>query len=199
MSRIWWGHDDEKRHIYWVAWNKLCRSKRDGGLDFRHLEAFNIAMLAKQLWRLNTFPDNLTSRLMKARYFPNSNPLEEKLGHHPSFVWQSLLEAQWVLQKGCRWLIRNGQRVRFWTDNWTLTAPTFRVWSPCQGDREAKVSGWIDGNSWNVAMLKQSVFESKAEEISKIPICHSSGDDVLVWHYCKGGEYTVKSGYAFIR
>ncbi|KAL0335239.1 UNVERIFIED_CONTAM: hypothetical protein Sradi_4735800 [Sesamum radiatum] len=27
-------HDRDRRHIYWVAWDKLCSSKLDGGLDF---------------------------------------------------------------------------------------------------------------------------------------------------------------------
>lgn len=32
----------------WVVWEKLCTKKSDGGMGFKGLRAFNIAMLAKQ-------------------------------------------------------------------------------------------------------------------------------------------------------
>ena len=47
-ARFWWGGTDEKRGMHWRAWDELCRPKKDGGMGFRHLFAFNLAMLAKQ-------------------------------------------------------------------------------------------------------------------------------------------------------
>ncbi|KAL0293788.1 UNVERIFIED_CONTAM: putative ribonuclease H protein [Sesamum calycinum] len=52
-------HDGDHRRIHWIAWDKLCLSKLDGGLGFRNLEAFNLALLAKQLWRILSRPDCL--------------------------------------------------------------------------------------------------------------------------------------------
>ncbi|KAK9707275.1 hypothetical protein RND81_07G185700 [Saponaria officinalis] len=101
MAKFWWGHNDDERHIFWVAWNKLCKSKVDEGLGFRHLEAFNLAMLAKQLWRLIKLPNSLASKLMKARYYPNSNPLDATIGqkHYRGLVgyqeWESVACWQW--------------------------------------------------------------------------------------------------------
>ncbi|KAL0347723.1 UNVERIFIED_CONTAM: putative mitochondrial protein [Sesamum calycinum] len=62
-----------KRKIHWIAWNRLCDSKLTGGLGFRQLHLFNLAMLAKQLWRIMMFPERLLNKVLKARYFPNGD------------------------------------------------------------------------------------------------------------------------------
>ncbi|KAL0321711.1 UNVERIFIED_CONTAM: putative mitochondrial protein [Sesamum calycinum] len=74
---LFW-HDGERRKVHWLAWDKLCSSKLDGGLGFLNLEAFNLALLAKQLWRLLTWPDCLVSKVLKAKYFPRNHLFDAK-------------------------------------------------------------------------------------------------------------------------
>lgn len=47
MTHFWWGKKQEEQKIYWVSWRKMCKSKGDGGLGFKDLRAFNLALLAK--------------------------------------------------------------------------------------------------------------------------------------------------------
>ena len=48
LAKYWWGQTRNEKKIHWINWNKLCNSKNKGGMGFRNIHAFNLAMLAKQ-------------------------------------------------------------------------------------------------------------------------------------------------------
>ncbi|KAL0399531.1 UNVERIFIED_CONTAM: hypothetical protein Sradi_2296400 [Sesamum radiatum] len=72
VADFWWSNQGHNK-IHWISWQRMCESKLLGGLGFRHLHLFNLAMLAKQLWRIWSYPEKLLSRVLKARYFPRSD------------------------------------------------------------------------------------------------------------------------------
>jgi hypothetical protein len=49
INSFWWGlKPSENQGIHCMTWHKLSVAKDYGGMGFRNLYAFNIAMLAKQ-------------------------------------------------------------------------------------------------------------------------------------------------------
>lgn len=77
LNRFWWGSKRRnERKIHWMSWDRLCAPKMQGGLSFKHIHEFNIALLGKQAWRIITNPDSLVARIFKARYFANSSFME---------------------------------------------------------------------------------------------------------------------------
>lgn len=58
LAKFWWSGEPGKKKIHWIDWRTLCKPKWDGGLGFRDLYAFNLALLAKQAWRLVRSPDS---------------------------------------------------------------------------------------------------------------------------------------------
>lgn len=61
-----------------------------GGLRFRNLHAFNLAMLGKQAWKFIMHQDALVTRVFKAKYFPQGDFLDASIGHNPSYAWRSI-------------------------------------------------------------------------------------------------------------
>lgn len=112
LAKFWWGHDDQ-RGIHWQSWEALCRPKQLGGLGFRDLEDFNQALLAKQGWRIFNQPSSLWVQVLKARYFPNENFLEDRIGSSPSWLWASLLHGRQLLSNHLIWRIGNGIKLQF--------------------------------------------------------------------------------------
>ncbi|KAM1271171.1 hypothetical protein ACFX2J_032018 [Malus domestica] len=120
MAPFWWDSDPDSRKIHWKSRDKLCIAKLEGGMGFRNLYAFNLAVLAKQGWRIVQHPESLMARLFKAKDFPNTS-----LPSPSSYCWSSILKARVVLKKGLRWLIGDEASVRVWRDRWLPRPSTF--------------------------------------------------------------------------
>ncbi|GAU48756.1 hypothetical protein TSUD_185510 [Trifolium subterraneum] len=116
--------------IHWLAWERLACPKAYGGLGFRNFEAFNKAMVAKQVWNIVQNPNSLVAKLIKARYFPRSSLFEAPLGYNPSFAWRSMWQARQILSLGCRWRIGSGDNIRVMHDPWLRGSANRWVPSP---------------------------------------------------------------------
>jgi hypothetical protein len=110
-----------------MSWDKLAMHKNDGGMGFKSLFVFNLAMLGKQGWRIMSNPDLLTSKINKARYFPQSDFFDAKVGHNPSVVWRSISNSRFILRVGTRWRIRSGTDISLLNENWLFNASALSV------------------------------------------------------------------------
>ncbi|KAJ0075170.1 hypothetical protein Patl1_34400 [Pistacia atlantica] len=173
-------------------------SKNDGGLGFKDFELFNLAMLAKQGWRLLHYPNSLAARVLSAKYYPDGNFLEANVKRSSCFIWRSVMAARSVLESGLMWRIGDGSKVKIWQDKWLPSASSFKIQSQCLDmDPEAKVATLIDpqSKSWKLDLLKDLFSESEVDIICRIPISIFNRPDKIVWRCAKNGLFSVKSAY----
>ena len=76
VAQFWWTPGENTKGMHWKSWNKVCTNKDEGGLGFKDITDFNMAMLGKQLWRLIDKPTTLFTRVFKGQYYRNASPLE---------------------------------------------------------------------------------------------------------------------------
>lgn len=181
----------------WVAWDAMIRPKDQGGLGFRDLELFNLALLAKQAWRLLQDPHSLSARVLKAVYFPDDDFLEATLGSNPSRVWRSVMDGREVLREGLIRRIGTGEDTPIWTMNWLPSGNMRRPVKVSKPNLPVMVSELIDSSEarWDMEKLSQFFTPADVVTITGIPICTRRQADYWAWHHDRRGMFTVRSAY----
>ncbi|XP_042944649.1 uncharacterized protein LOC122278535 [Carya illinoinensis] len=198
MAKFWWGQRREENKIRWVSWTKMCAPKQDGGMGFKDLHSFNMALLAKQAWRIMNEKSSLLHRIYKSKYFPNSCIQYAQLGNAPSYAWRGIWESTRLMVKGCRWRVGDGESINIWTDIW-LPGQNQTPLGLYQESRSScqRVAQLIDGETgwWEIEIVRRTLPPREASDVLRIPLGPSPREDKLIWHYENSGEYTVRSAY----
>ncbi|XP_071932952.1 uncharacterized protein [Coffea arabica] len=100
IARFWWGGGEQENKVRWVRWSKLSEVKGKGGMGFRDLEAFNLALLAKQIWRIVINPNLLVSKVLKARYMKEEGWLGQQPSNNASWCWKSMHKGENCFKRG---------------------------------------------------------------------------------------------------
>ena len=198
VSQFWWGQKEKERKMAWISWKKMCTPKSEGGMGFKDLKAFNLALLAKQGWRLNQYPDSLTHRVFKAKYFAKCTFMEAQVGKKPSYVWRSLMAAKETIEAGSRWLIGNGRKVNIWRDRWLPLPDSSKVISPQRHNTEVEMVAQLIDNevvTWKSEFIREVSLPHEVDIILSIPLSTQMLEDSKVWAWSKNGLFTMRSAY----
>ncbi|KAL0415891.1 UNVERIFIED_CONTAM: putative mitochondrial protein [Sesamum latifolium] len=188
MADFLW-HNKGTRRVHWIAWNKLCMSKEEGGLGLRKLSLFNHATLTKQLWCIISNPDNTFSWILKHKYFPTSiSSQREGARDAPTrggICWK--LMVCWKLDPIPR-LVMGTVYMYVWRDRRIPRLLSFRLLTvPNTIEVDATVHRMITGaGEWN----------EDVNQILAIPLDRRHDPDVVRWHYEKHGHFTVRSAFS---
>ncbi|GAU36753.1 hypothetical protein TSUD_318520 [Trifolium subterraneum] len=206
INVFWWrngntNNNNNTKSIHWLAWERLACPKAYGDLGFCNFEAFNKAMVAKQVWNIVQNPNSLVAKLIKAKYFPRSSLFEAPLGYNPSFAWRSMWQARQILSLGCRWRIGSGDNIRVMHDPWLRGSANRWVPSPQPaGVYQLSVRDLLHDNykAWNIVKVRNLFSRDVAEKILETPLVSSVREDKVVWDEERNGCYSVKSGYKLV-
>ena len=130
--------------MHWVKWEKITEPKGEGGLGFRDIHVFNLAMLAKQSWRFVQDPNSLCAQILGAKYFPNGDVLSATTRNNMSYTWRSILKGLKVLKNGIIWRVGDGRSIRIWEDPWLPREWTRRPITPPRNNLLVRVDELID-------------------------------------------------------
>ena len=147
-----WGTSNSSRRIHWIGWQKVTKSKKEGGLGFQTAKDQNTALLAKLNWRLHAEQDALWTQVLKRKYCSSrriNSPNPNKLPC--SQVWKGIKKGRTTFVKGARWSLGKDSNLNFWSDLWLDLGPLQSViQGPIEPEIERlRVKDIMIGGSWD--------------------------------------------------
>ena len=126
-----WGSTMEKKKLHLVGWNKIIKSKDEGGLGIQATRARNIALLAKLNWWLYQEKDALWAKVVLNKYCSQSRRRSkdpDKLTCSP--IWTTIKAGFNVFEKGVCWYVGTNSKLNFWESKWVKGGT---VWELIEG------------------------------------------------------------------
>jgi hypothetical protein len=122
IRRFFWAGTSPKRKYYMVRWPIVCKPKSKGGLGIKNLKMFNICLLCKWWWQLES-GEGLWQSHVKANYKITHGIWRVNLKANDSPVWRNLLRIKGIYLQGRKMVIGNGKSTDFWHDAWCGVRP----------------------------------------------------------------------------
>lgn len=142
----------------------------------------------------------LSSRILRAAYFPAGSFFEAKLGSHPSQIWRAILDGREALSHGIIRRIGTGEDTRIWEHNWIPRLGMMRPITSLIPNPPQYVSDLIESSSasWREDLVRSVFLPVDAEKILKIPVSTKRVADFWAWGEDSRGLFSVSSVYRML-
>ncbi|XP_010419407.1 PREDICTED: uncharacterized protein LOC104705120 [Camelina sativa] len=188
LTQFWWDSSEENKKISWVAWSKLTKVKKEGGLGFRDIPNFNDALLAKSIWRILTRPNSLLARVLLGKYCNSTSFLECNAPNSASHGWRGICIGRDLLKPNLGKLIGSGQETLLWYEPWISLSQRITPMGP---PSEMSANLW---KTWDHEKVK-ALLPAYEKEILALQPSKKGARDCHLWLLTSSGIYTAKSGY----
>ena len=101
----------------WAS-DKICKPKKEEGLDIRRIKDINQAAGLKLVWRCCSNPKSVWASWMMNEYVKDSNFWEAPMHLLHSGTWKFIAESKQIAKKYMKVGIGNGEHASLWYDPW---------------------------------------------------------------------------------
>ncbi|KAJ0558404.1 putative reverse transcriptase zinc-binding domain-containing protein [Helianthus annuus] len=209
---FFWGGDEEKAKMNWVAWEKTIAPVEYGGLGFGSLKDANLAMLAKWWWRFRVQREGLWRNVIWAFHHNNRSWAAIPVKVSITGPWKQIVSINDILARrgidlrtAIKAVVADGLNTPFWLDNWlgdTSLNIRFPSLFSLEKNKLCTVSNRIRTNSsgplitWDWARpitdgSESAEFQVLLGLLSVVVV--SQGVDKQVWNMDDTGLFSVSS------
>lgn len=201
--RFFWQGCNKKKRYYLVKWNRICRSKENGGLGIKDLRKQNISLMVKWWWKLET-QNGVWQDIVRARYLRNRTVAEVGPRFSDSPCWKALLKVKEIYMVGRKITVESGNIARVWKDS-INGLPPFQEQYPQLFDIcnipgcTVNQVGKAEVHSFFRRRLTPDLldqWENIRKVINDLPL--TDKDDRISWGLNQNGKFSTKSVYKWL-
>lgn len=116
MNGYWWkSNSNNNKGIRWASWETMSMTKSKGGLGFRDLHGFNLALLGKHVSNFASNPLHWLLECIRLDISPITMFCRQEEGGD-SFIWSGIWQVKDAIKKGFRWVLGDGKDIAAFTD-----------------------------------------------------------------------------------
>jgi len=122
------------------------------------------------------------------------------ISHHIfSSIWSGLKNEFKVILNNASWLIGNGEKINFWTDNWCglILADTFQVDVVTLISFPVKVKDYIINKQWCIPTSVLALYPTIQLLVTNVIIPFEDKTDQLIWKHTTSGNLYMKDAFLF--
>lgn len=142
-------------------------------------------------------PDCLLARVLRGKYFPETDFLHVTAPSNCSHGWREILVGRDLIKNHVGWAIGNGEEVNVWNEPWLSTSSWESPIGPPTRDSEfLKVASLFlpSEKDWDSGKV-QSLLPHLHDKILSIKTSKQEGKDKRIWLKKSSGIYSTKTGY----
>ena len=109
IKHYFWNNTRDSKHKAKANWSLISSPKISGGLRIKDIYIMNKAFQMKLTWKLLVENISLFSKVIKAKYYPNSSILTTKKKNYNSWAWKGICKYLGDFKKVLSWLIGKGK------------------------------------------------------------------------------------------
>lgn len=202
-GRFLWEGVGNKKKYHMIKWEALAVPKEFGGLEFVDTRTMNTVLLAKWIFRLDRGDKCMALEVLRRKYLKDRSFCQTNQRGASQF-WQGLGKAREWYERGTKWRLGNGKKIRFWHDVWLGNCP-LKIKFP-KLFRISRQQDWsvmeLKEVEWNLDLRRlgnDAVAEwNELQEALELAV-FSEEEDTVVWALETSGKFSTKSLYRFMK
>ena len=203
IRRFLWGGSHMERKPHLVSWDVVTKEWTEGGLGLRKMRHLNSAYLMKLGWRVESEPNSLWARVIRAKYCKaQSGDILMARHRSTSNAWRGILETLEWTKRGAGMAVGDGRQTKFWYHRWLdgLVLHEHAVRAIPEDHVQNRVCDyWRMDTGWDWHFLSQHLPSNIQQRIASVELINEEVGNKKMWIASKSGRFSIRSALSLIR